>query len=232
VNDIQTLAGKKISGNGAGDVGDARILTGNIIFDFNFDMMVRVLKVPDEKFRDKVAQGLRQRMSTILLEKGELPDREEVKMDLLNQFRRAMDVEFERGELTKWEKDRMRELEPKYLSDEWLHWRSGGRLDARVVRLSATSTIGTSNYKAVGGLIRITIEDVEDRLNEIIISGDYFMLPYDAITKLEKGLIGTKTTGNDLLQKLQELYREIPVESPGITPEDLNTAIKMAIGDK
>ncbi len=232
VNDIQTAAGKKVSGNGAGDVGDARILTGNLIFDFNFDMMVKVLKVPDEKFRDKIAQGLRQRMSTILLEKGELPDREEVKKDLVDQFSRVMDVDFKLGELTKWERDRMSELASKYHSDEWLHWRSGGRLDSRVVRISASSTIGTSNYKAEGGLIRITLEDVEDKLHEIVISGDFFMLPIDAITKVEKGLIGADTTGDDILQRLKQLYKDIPVESPGVTPEDIDTAIKMAIGDK
>ena len=31
---------------------------GNLILDFNFDMMVRILKVPDEKFRDKVHKTL------------------------------------------------------------------------------------------------------------------------------------------------------------------------------
>jgi len=85
VNDIQA-GGKKVSGNGAGDVGDARILTGNLIFDFNFDMMVKVLRVPNEKFRDKIAKSLRERMSTILLETGGMPDRNEVKKDLVRLY--------------------------------------------------------------------------------------------------------------------------------------------------
>ena len=96
VNDI-IANGKKISGNGAGDIGDARILVGNMIFDFNFDMMVKVLKVPDEKFRDKIAQSLRERMSTILQETGSMPDRTEVKEDLLRLYEETLNIELVPG---------------------------------------------------------------------------------------------------------------------------------------
>ena len=47
VNDIVTN-NRKISGNGAGEIGDYLILVGNLILDFNYEMMSRVLKVPDE----------------------------------------------------------------------------------------------------------------------------------------------------------------------------------------
>jgi lipoate-protein ligase A len=230
VNDIQA-EGKKISGNGAGDVGDARILTGNLIFDFNFDMMVKVLKVPDEKFRDKIAQGLKERMSTVLKLTGSIPDREEVKQDLLRQFEKYLDIELQPGKINSWERKRMDELEPKYLSDEWLHWRSGGRIDSRVVRISATTSIGTSNFKAPGGLIRVTLEQLEEKVKEIVISGDFFMLPIDAIGKLEKAIVGTPIKPEAIDEVIKQQYATIPIESPGVTPEDLLTAIKMAIGD-
>ena len=54
VNDIVTAEGRKISGNGAADIGDYVILVGNLIADFDYETMTRVLRVPDEKFRDKV----------------------------------------------------------------------------------------------------------------------------------------------------------------------------------
>jgi lipoate-protein ligase A len=231
VNDIQ-VEGRKISGNGAGDVGDARILTGNLIFEFNHEMMARILKVPDEKFRDKITKSLKERLSTILKETGSLPDRKAVKQDLIEQFKRHLDVDFELGELNEWEKKRMDELRSKYLSDEWLHWRSGGRLDARVVKISATSSVGTSNYKAEGGLIRVTLEEVDDKIKEIVISGDFFMLPTDAIGRLENALIKTNTNPEDILGTIKTQYAEIPIESPGVTPEDLLSAIKLAIAEK
>jgi lipoate-protein ligase A len=229
VNDL-IANGKKISGNGAGDVGDARILTGNIIFDFNFDMMVKVLKVPNEKFRDKISQSLRERMTTVLLETGSIPDRDEVKEDLVRLYEETLDIELVRGSLNNWEKSRMNELRPKYQSDEWLHWRRGGRLtDARKVRISASTTVGTANFKAPGGLIRTTVEDVDATINEVVISGDFFMLPIDAITKLEVAMKGVGTAPEEVLAGVKKAYREIDIESPGITPEDVAKAISMAI---
>ena len=232
VNDL-IVNGKKISGNGAGDVGDARILTGNIIFDFNFDMMVKVLKVPSEKFRDKVAQSLRERMTTVLLETGSIPDRNEVKEDLIRLYEETLDIELVRGSLNSWERSRMNELKPKYQSDEWLHWRRGGRLtEARKVRISASTTIGTANLKAPGGLLRVTVEDVDDTINEVVISGDFFMLPIDAITRLEAALRGVGTAQEHVLAGVKAAYKEIDIESPGITPEDIAAAISMAIEPK
>jgi len=199
VNDIQ-VEGRKISGNGAGDVGDARILTGNLIFDKR--------------------------------ETGKTFDREEVKKDLLRLFEEILGVKLVKGELTDWEKQRMNELRPKYLSDEWLHWRSGGRLDARTVRISATAAIGTANFKAPGGLIRATVEEVNEKIKDIVLSGDFFMLPHDSIAEVEKALIGTKPGTDEVLSRIVEAYEKHSIESPGVTPEDFHTAIKMALESK
>jgi len=231
VNDI-IANGKKISGNGAGDIGDARILVGNMIFDFNFDMMVKVLKVPDEKFRDKVAQSLRERMSTILHETGSMPDRTKVKEDLIRLYEETLDIELVPGNFNSWEISKVNELKPKYMSDEWLHWRRGGRLDARTVTISATTRLGTSNYKAPGGLMRVTAEEVEGKLNEVVISGDFFMLPVDAISNLEMSLKGATVETSDLLKKINEAYSKFKIESPGVTPEDVESAVKQAFEQK
>jgi hypothetical protein len=127
----------------------------------------------------------------------------------------------------------MADLRGKYLSEQWLHWRSGGRLsDVQTVRISATASVGTANYKAPGGLIRVTLEEVEEQIKEIVVSGDFFMFPSNAIEKIEEKLIGTKTTGSEILDTLKNIYSSLPIESPGITPEDLESAIKLAIGDK
>ncbi len=53
VNDVIT-GKRKISGTGVGEIGDCVVFVGNLILDFDYQMMSRVLNVPDEKFRDKV----------------------------------------------------------------------------------------------------------------------------------------------------------------------------------
>ena len=65
VNDI-IANGRKVSGTGAAEIGDTVVLVGNYIIDFNYEMMSKVLRVPDEKFRDKVFKTLQENLSTIL----------------------------------------------------------------------------------------------------------------------------------------------------------------------
>jgi lipoate-protein ligase A len=193
-------------------------------------MMVKVLKVPNEKFRDKIAQSLRERMTTIKLETGSMPDRTEVKEDLVRLYEETLDIELIRADLTSWEKSRMAELRPKYLSDEWLHWRRGGRLtDAKTVKISATTSVGTSNFKAPGGLIRTTVEIVDEKISEVVISGDFFMLPSEAIAQLEREIIGSSIEGKELLQRIRIAYTENGIESPGVLPEDIEKSIRMTI---
>lgn len=231
VNDIQ-VGEKKISGNGAGDVGDARILTGNLILDFDFEMMARVLKVPSEKFRDKVFQSLKERMSTIKLETGSMPDKEELKKDLVKLYEETLDIKLELGTLSEWEKKKMSDLRGKYLSDEWLHWRSGGRLDARTVKISADASLGTANHKAPGGLIRVTAKEVGNVIEEIVISGDFFMLPSGAIGDLEEVLVGVELDEGSVLERVEKAYSDLDIDSPGVTPEDLQTAVMLAFKQK
>jgi len=57
INDIE-VNGKKISGNGATVLDEVLILTGNLILDFDYETMCNVLKVPSEKFKDKLVKSL------------------------------------------------------------------------------------------------------------------------------------------------------------------------------
>jgi len=69
INDI--LCGtRKISGTGAGEIGPSIVFVGNLILDFDHETMSRVLRVPDEKFRDKVHRTLRENLTTIRRELG------------------------------------------------------------------------------------------------------------------------------------------------------------------
>jgi len=80
--------------------------------------------------------------------------------------------------------------------------------------------------------MRVTAEEVEGKLNEIVISGDFFMLPVDAISNLEISLKGAKVENGDLLRKINEAYSKHNIESPGVTPEDIETAVKLAFEQK
>ena len=57
VNDI-LVRGRKISGNGAALLESAQVLVGNFILDFPRKDMTQILRVPSEKFRDKIYKSL------------------------------------------------------------------------------------------------------------------------------------------------------------------------------
>jgi len=230
INDIE-VNGRKISGNGAGTLDNiVNIMTGNVIIDFDFEMMVRILKVPSEKFRDKVAKSLEERMTTIKRELGHDVPRERIKQLLIKNYEETLDIKLKKGELTDWEKETMEELRKKYRSKEWLYLAFLRHPDlARKVKISSTASVAESAYKAPGGLIRVTLRIDENRIREIMFSGDFWMYPEEKLTELEKRLTGVLTDIDKISRIVQTFYREEKIETPGVTPEDFITVISQAL---
>ncbi len=234
VNDIQA-EGKKISGNGAAEVGGGRILTGNLIFDFNFDEMVKILKVPNEKFRDKIATSLRERLGTI---KGFLknpPDRQAVKKILIEKFEEALDIKLRREiEFLPKEREINNELLKQYKSDEWLNipiHRKTDLMEKRKVKISTTTQIYESVYKAPGGLIRIFFEVEDDFIKDAIISGDFSAEPMNSPELIENALIGTLLNPKHIYSKVAQIFDSENIDIPGVSPDDFVKAIELSVKD-
>lgn len=62
---------RKISGIGAGEIGDCVVLVGNVLVDFDFDTMCKMLKLPDDKFRARVQRAMEDNMTTVRREIGD-----------------------------------------------------------------------------------------------------------------------------------------------------------------
>lgn len=233
VNDIE-VEGRKISGNGAGEVDGIAILTGNIILDFNYDEMTKILRVPDEKFRDKLTKSLRERVTTLKRELGWIPEHQKVKELLVKNFEETIGVKFISEPLTQEERRLLDKLmREKYLSEKWTYENSDRHptlSQARIVKVSGRSIIGQGVYKSPGGLIRVTAEFVEGKVNDILISGDFTFIPSTEIRKLERTLVGIKLDEKTLTNVTARFYEENRIESPGTTPTDFAKAILIAGG--
>ena len=70
INDIVTAEGCKIAGLGGADIADSMVFVGSVILDFDYDKMVRAIKAPDEKFRDKVYKAMKENVTTMKRELG------------------------------------------------------------------------------------------------------------------------------------------------------------------
>lgn len=64
MNDIVVGAGK-VSGTGAGQIGDAVVVVGNVMFAFDHARMARVLALPDDRMRDECLRLMRGHVSSL-----------------------------------------------------------------------------------------------------------------------------------------------------------------------
>ncbi len=223
VNDIH-VNGRKIGGTGAAQMGDADVVVGSLMFDFNFDLMARVLKVSSEKMRDKIIQSLNDYMTTMTRELGQMPAYEPVKEEYMRQCAKTLGAEIEVGEPTAAELAITAEIEDRLLSDEWLY-QKGGLRQTGAVKIHADVYLVESAYKAPGGLIRSTTRLREGRIDDLTLSGDFTMLPAFAVGALEQALRGVTLQSESIQARVNEFYHSLQVQSPGVTVENWVEAI-------
>lgn len=63
-NEIE-IGGKRIAGIGGGFAGEACVVVGNVLFDFDYETMSAVWNCPTESFRDLARRALRDRLTTL-----------------------------------------------------------------------------------------------------------------------------------------------------------------------
>ena len=219
VNDL-VIENRKISGTGAAEIGDSIVFVGNLILDFDYETMSRVLKIPDEKFRDKVKKAIEENLSTIRRELGE-QSFEQWNEEILNAM---MSEEFEKllGLFTPGDRDqpligKMRELESAMMTEEWLYMK-GKRVSGRVVKVRSDLAVIHQMHKAPGGLIRADFAVDDGRFSGVSISGDFFCFPKDTTDRLMASLEGRPVNG--ALTVLADFYAKQDFEMPGVTVED------------
>ena len=119
VNDILTKGGKKIAGEGGGNIGDSMVFVGGILLDFDYHTMSRILKVPDEKFRDKIYKTMEENLTTMKKELGAPPPREEVIKILKEKFENKVG-KLEVASLNPQIIEKMKQIEAWMTSEEFL----------------------------------------------------------------------------------------------------------------
>lgn len=222
VNDIVTTEGRKISGNGAADIGNYAILVGNLIVDFDYETMVRILRVPDAKFRDKVFKSLRENLTTLRRELDQIPPWETM-IDMLARSFEAVLGPLVPADLPAAVGKEVTKLAETHTTEEWL-LRPGQRLrDGRRVRIAEGVEVAQRMHKAPGGLIRATVETQHGQIVAVGLSGDFFIYPAEKLADLEQAL--ARTALAEAQGTIEAFYRANQIESPGVTPHDLATAL-------
>lgn len=222
INDIVTKEGKKIAGEGGGDIGECLVFVGGILLDFNYLAMSRILKVPDEKFRDKVFKTMEENLTTMKRESGTIPSRDEVVAVLKERFEKKLG-KFAQTSLNSEILGRMKQLESWMTSEEFLH-RKTPKIP-KGVKIREGVEIFYGLHKARGGLIRTAEEISDKRIEDITLSGDFTFYPKEYLKGLEESLKKVPLEKNQIVERVEEYYEEKGIESPGVESEDFARTI-------
>jgi lipoate-protein ligase A len=222
INDIVTKEGRKISGEGGGDIGECMVFVGGILLDFDYNAITKILKVPDEKFRDKVFKTMEQNLTTMKRELGTVPPREEVVAVLKERFEKKV------GRLTQSSLNsqilkKMNQLELWMTSEEFLYKKTPKIPKAVKIREGVEVFYGL--HKARGGLIRTASEISENKIEDIAISGDFTFSPKECLTGLQESLHKVSLEANQIIGRVENYYEEKGIESPGVGSKDFAVTI-------
>ncbi len=224
INDVH-VNGKKIGGTGAARIGGAEVVVGSLMFDFNSELMSKVLRVASEKMRDKIYQSLNEYMTTMTKELGRMPDRAAVVGRYLEFAQAALGRAIVPGEPTPAELALAARLDDQFGTDEWLYQKGGLRQSG--IKIHADVRVAEASFKTPGGLVRVTARLHAGRVDDITFSGDFTMLPAFAPGALELGLRGTAFEPEAVRARIGQVYRSLDVQSPGVSVDDLTNAVML-----
>ncbi|GMR02898.1 MAG: lipoate protein ligase C-terminal domain-containing protein [Acidimicrobiia bacterium] len=222
VNDIQ-VEGRKIGGTGAATVGESMIVAGSLMFDFNYELMVRVLRVPSEKFRDKMYSTMKEYLTTINRELGEgAPSRAEGVRILTECFAQTLGSELVLDEPRPDELTAIAEQEERIASRDWLHL-DGLPASGDMVKIAEGVKVIEGVHKAPGGLVRATVAVRDGLVDGLVLSGDFFMEPAEALRELQDALVGVRHDADAVLGVVKEQL--VDVDAPGLDAADVTAAV-------
>ncbi len=222
--------GRKISGNGAMTHGKAVVIAGNILMSVDTNLMSKCIRVPSEKFRDKMAKDMSEWITSLERELGYVPPREEIDKKLKESFQSHLGIKFEDSFLTPEEIERWEQLAAEKRNEEWVYYKDRRHPELRTercVKISSAVAICHMDYKA-RKLVRITAKFVEKKLQEVSISGDFFVMsPKGFLETLEDKLSGVSVDA--ISQVIDSTFTELKPVIFGFTAEDLKKAFQEII---
>jgi lipoate-protein ligase A len=227
INDIH-VRGRKIGGTGAARIGVAEVMVGSLMFDFDHDAMARVLRVPSEKMRDKVAVALRDYVTTVRREADPVPARADVVESYLGACADVLGRPLEEGGLRPEEVATAEALDERMGSDEWTY-RTSSRARPGV-KIHEDVHVSEGTHKAPAGLVRVTLVVRSGIVLDVSLTGDFTLLPQGSIVELERGLVGVPADAAGAEAAAADLYQRLGIDAPGLPPSELAAAVAAALG--
>ncbi len=220
-NDIE-INGRKISGTGGTESDEAFLFQGTMLTDFDADTMLKALKVPIEKLKEKEIDSLKERVTCLKWELRKTPPLEDLKEAIKTGFEKVFGIKLVKGELTELEK-RVFEKKLRYFSSEkWIFHVNP--------KYEATEVI-QAGYKSKAGLVRFTLQinPFKNRIKNLFITGDFLSFPSRSLFDLEASLRGAPLDLGYISGVIKEFFEKDMLCIPDMSYEDFIKPLNLAM---
>lgn len=194
---------KKISGNGAGQIGECYVLVGNILLDFSYEVMSSLIRVPSEGFRQEYLQQMQANLTTLQSEMGRAVSREEVIERLITNFTEAFSLTS--TQLDNQVLEQIRQLTPMFQSNQWL-MEVGRRLLYREIKVAENCYIREYQVSLDGPDLTCRLVLAGQRITKITLRDSNHLIPPLYLQQLEYSLLGKELDFNTLNEACTEAH--------------------------
>ena len=189
LNDI-AVDGRKLSGTGAGQIGEAATVVGNVLFRFPHERMAAVLSFPCQTLRDECLRLMRQYVTSLELEDAGRLTMERVKWALLDSYASALDLPPVPSALTDAEQLAVEKWDERFRDPLWIAGPPAVGKSSAVVKVCAGVFVLTAS---VAGL-RIETSVVDGRIQRARLDAASFN---GTARRMEQSLAGQRVRALD-----------------------------------
>ena len=220
-NDIE-VDGRKLSGTGGFFDGDTLFYQGTVLVDLDPARMVAALRVPRAKLEKRGLDSAARRIVTLTELLGAAPSIERVQAALLEGFAERLGIAPRRGEITAGEEA----LAARHHDEEI-------GTDAFVAEIDdprEDDEVRCGTHAGPGGTITAYVRlegPRDDRIREVLVTGDFFVTPPRTILDLEAALRGVNV--GEVAATVAAFFDRASVGLLTAAPADFTAAIEAAI---
>jgi lipoate-protein ligase A len=156
VNEI-AIGDRRLSGTGAGRIGEAVTVVGNIIFRFDHERMSEVLALPSDSMRSECARLMGKHVASLYGHRLATASLIEAKSAWVEAYRAALATDVEYGSTTAEERREIAAWEDRFCRPEWLAGPSCTKRPGRQVKVWAGAWVFENSSE--GLTVQATVVD-------------------------------------------------------------------------
>jgi lipoate-protein ligase A len=231
LNDLEVEIGgkwKKIGPHSLAFEGEIAVQrVGLTITPMPMDLVQKALIPPPEKFADKEAKSIAERVGSLEEGLGRAVSIPEAKAMAIRALEETFEVTLEPGETTEVEKEFRQSYRQMYDNDEWFFQKSTRR---RFAQLPPRAKVSQFVYKVSGGpILRVNLAVLEDQVLDVLITGNMMPSRREIPEEIEQALRSAPAMEAKIEKIIRQKWEKEKMIVAGARVEDFITAVSGAL---